>query len=41
MTKLFIYKIAGVREYWIVDPEKQMVSQYQVLPMDYDPGSSG
>lgn len=28
MTKLFKYRAAGVREYWIVDPEKQMASVY-------------
>lgn len=28
LTKLFKYKTAGVREYWIVDPEKQMVMVY-------------
>ena len=28
MTKLFKYRTAGVREYWIVDPKKQMVSVY-------------
>lgn len=28
MTKLFKYRMAGVREYWIVDPDKQMVSVY-------------
>lgn len=28
MIKLFKYRTAGVREYWIVDPLKQMVSVY-------------
>ena len=28
MTKLFKYRTANVREYWIVDPEKQMVTVY-------------
>ncbi len=28
MTKLFQYRTAGVREYWIVDIEKQMVTVY-------------
>lgn len=28
MTKLFKYRAAGVREYWIVDPDKQMVMVY-------------
>ena len=28
MTKLFKYRTAGVREYWIVDPMKQMVTVY-------------
>lgn len=28
MTKLFKYCTAGVREYWIVDPEKQMITVY-------------
>ena len=28
MIKLFKYRTAGVREYWIVDPDKQMVSVY-------------
>lgn len=28
MTKLFKYRTAGVREYWIIDPERQMVTVY-------------
>lgn len=28
LTKLLRYQTAGVREYWIVDPEKQMVMVY-------------
>lgn len=28
MIKLFKYRTAGVREYWIVDPDKQMISVY-------------
>ncbi len=28
MAKLFKYRTANVREYWIVDPEKQMITVY-------------
>lgn len=28
MTKLFKYRTAGVREYWIVDPMRQMITVY-------------
>ena len=28
MTKLFKYRTAGVREYWIVDSDKQMTMVY-------------
>lgn len=28
-TKLFKYRTAGVREYWIVDPTKEMVTVYR------------
>lgn len=28
MTKLFKYRTAGVREYWIVDPMKELVTVY-------------
>lgn len=28
-TKLFKYRIAGVREYWIVDPTRDMVMVYR------------
>ena len=28
LTKLFKYRTAGVREYWIVDPEKNRITVY-------------
>ncbi len=28
MTKLFKYRTAGIREYWIVDPMRQMITVY-------------
>jgi Uma2 family endonuclease len=31
MIKLFKYRSAGVREYWIVDPDKQMVRTYNYI----------
>lgn len=31
MLKLFKYRSAGVREYWIVDPDKQMVRTYNFV----------
>ena len=34
MTKLFLYRAAGVREYWIVDPEKDRVTVYRFSPVD-------
>ena len=29
MIKLFKYRFAGVKEYWIVDPDKQSVMVYE------------
>lgn len=34
-TKLYLYKTAGVREYWIIDPLKQAVIVYD---MEHDDG---
>lgn len=42
MEKLFKYRTAGVREYWIVDPEKQRVMVYwfeQDIVEQYDFGT--
>ena len=34
MTKLFKYRSAGVREYWIVDPIRKMVRTYDFVSDD-------
>jgi len=33
-TKLFKYRTAGVREYWIVDPDKDRITVYNFEPED-------
>ena len=35
-TKLFKYRTAGVREYWIVDPSKKRVSMCNFETPDYE-----
>ena len=35
-TKLFKYRTAGVREYWIVDPSKNQVVVYNFGPGDME-----
>ncbi len=36
MTKLFKYRTAGVKEYWIVDPDKSRVSVYNFVRNEID-----
>ena len=36
LTKLFKYRTAGVREYWIVDPSKKRVSMCNFETPDYE-----
>lgn len=36
MTKLFKYRTAGVKEYWIVDPDKGRVSVYSFVRNEID-----
>ena len=31
MTKLIKYKAAGVREYWIIDPLRQIITAYDFM----------
>ena len=33
-TKLFKYRTAGIREYWIVDPDKDRITVYSFEPED-------
>ena len=35
-TKLFKYRTAGVREYWIVDPDKNRITVYDLEHGDID-----
>ena len=35
-TKLFKYRTAGVREYWIVDPDKKRITVYDLEHGDID-----
>ena len=43
-VKLFKYHRAGVRECWMVDPEKRKIVQYDLehgeIPVIYGPGDS-
>ena len=40
-TKLFKYRTAGVREYWIVDPEKNRIVRQQLRPGGLSPQNTG
>lgn len=39
--KLFQYRTAGVREYWIVDPDRELVTVYQFEAETMEPYSFG
>ena len=41
ITKLYKYKAAGVREYWIVNPERQMITVYLFKETDTFPQNYG